>query len=342
MQTVEVEGVNRILPPRLLAVQTKELSHLVNYYRNVEGKIVETAIIEPGCWIALTDPSETEISDIEEDMQIDRDYIRAALDEEEPSRIETDDGVTLIVVDYPIAEQDDDPNKTLLYSTTPMSFIITDKNVITVSAKENVVLDEIAKGVVKGVRPELRTRFVFTVLLRIAARYLQYLKQIDKLSGYVETKMYRSMKNKELIQLQGLEKSLVYFSTSLKANETVLEKLMRGRYLKLYEEDQDLLDDVMIEVKQAIEMTSIYSNILNGTMDTFASIISNNLNIIMKRMTTITIILTMPTIVFSFYGMNLNENAAGLPIANVWFPIALSAVLMILVGFIVNRIERFK
>lgn len=326
----------------MFAALEKELNQLVNYYRSAEGKIVETEETEPGCWIALTDPSETEISDIEEDLHIDRDYIRAALDEEEPSRIETDDGVTLIVVDYPVAEQDSDPDRTLLYSTTPMSLIITDKNVITVSAKQNVVLDEIAKGVVKGVRPDLRTRFVFTVLLRIAARYLQYLKQIDKLSGYVETKMYRSMKNKELIQLQGLEKSLVYFSTSLKANEAVLEKLMRGRFLKLYEEDQDLLDDVMIEVKQAIEMTSIYSNILNGTMDTFASIISNNLNIIMKRMTTITIILTMPTIVFSFYGMNLNENAAGLPIANVWFPILLSAVLMILVGFLVNRIERFK
>ena len=307
---------------------------MVNYYRSIEGKITETDCIEPNCWIALTNPTETEISDIEEDMHIDRDYIRAALDEEEPSRIESDDGVTLIVVDYPVAEQDNDPDRTLLYSTTPMSLIITDKNVITVSAKQNVV--------VKGVRPDLRTRFVFLVLLRIAARYLQYLKQIDKLSGYVETKMYRSMKNKELIQLQGLEKSLVYFSTSLKSNEMVLEKLMRGRFLKLYEEDQDLLDDVMIEVKQAIEMTSIYSNILSGTMDTFASIISNNLNIIMKRMTTITIILTMPTIVFSFYGMNLHENAAGLPIANVWFPITLSAVLMILVGILVNRIERFK
>ncbi len=315
---------------------------MVNYYRSVDGKITETQGIEAGCWIALTDPSETEISDIEEDLHIDRDYIRAALDEEEPSRIETDDGVTLIVVDYPIAEEDNDPDRTLLYSTTPMSLIVTDKHVITVSAKENVVLDEIAKGVVKGVRPDLRTRFVFTVLLRVAARYLQYLKQIDKLANFVEGKMYLSMKNKGLIQLQGLEKSLVYFSTSLKSNETVLEKLMRGRFLKLYEEDQDLLDDVMIEVKQAIEMTSIYSNILSGTMDTFASIISNNLNIIMKRMTTITIILTMPTIVFSFYGMNLHENAAGLPIANVWFPIVLSVVLMVIIGIWMNIIERFK
>ena len=315
---------------------------MVNYYRAIDGKLTETNGIEPGCWIALTNPTETEISDVEEDLNIDRDYIRAALDEEEPSRIESDDGVTLIVVDYPIAEQDNDPDRTLLYSTTPMSLIITDKNVITVSAKQNIVLEELAKGVVKGVRPDLRTRFVFTVLLRIAARYLQYLKQIDKLANYVEGKMYRAMKNKGLIQLQGLEKSLVYFSTSLKSNEAVLEKLTRGRFLKLYEEDQDLLDDVMIEVKQAIEMTSIYSNILSGTMDTFASIISNNLNIIMKRMTTITIILTMPTIVFSFYGMNLNDAANGLPMANVWFPIGLSVVLSVLIGLWVTKIGRFK
>ena len=315
---------------------------MINYYRSIEGKITEIKDIEPGCWISVTDPTETEISDIEEDLHIDRDYIRAALDEEEPSRIESDDGVTLIVVDYPVAEQDNDPDRTLLYSTTPMSLIITDKHVITVSAKENVVLDEIAKGVLKGVRPDLRTRFVFTVLLRIAARYLQYLKQIDKLANFVEGKMYLSMKNKGLIQLQGLEKSLVYFSTSLKSNEAVLEKLMRGRFLKLYEEDQDLLDDVMIEVKQAIEMTSIYSNILGGTMDTFASIISNNLNIIMKRMTTITIILTMPTIVFSFYGMNLHENAGGLPLANVWFPIVLSLLLSAAIWLWMTKIEKFK
>lgn len=315
---------------------------MINYYKRIDNKLCEINEPEAGCWICVINPTETEISTLEEDMNIDRDYVRAALDEEEPSRIESDDGVTLIVVDYPVAENDNDPDRTLFYSTTPMSLIITDKNVITVSAKDNVVLDELATGVVKGVDPQLRTRFVFTVLLRIAARYLQYLKQIDKLSNFVGVQMYRSMKNKGLIQLQGLQKSLVYFSTSLKSNEAVLDKLMRGRFLKLYEEDQELLDDVLIEVKQAIEMTNIYSNILNGTMDTFASIISNNLNIIMKRMTTITIIMTVPTIVFSFYGMNLNENAAGLPIANVWFPIVLSAVLAAGVGLLMNFIQKFK
>lgn len=315
---------------------------MVKYYRSIEGKVCELEYREEGCWISVINPTETEISDIEEDLNIDRDYIRAALDEEETSRVESDDGVTLIVVDYPVSEQDNDPDKTLLYSTTPMAIIITDRNVITVSAKENVVIDEIAKGVVKGIHTNLKTRFVFSILLRIAARYLQYLKQIDKISNYVEGKMYLSMKNKGLIQLLGLEKSLVYFSTSLKANEGVLEKLMRGRFLKLYEDDQDLLDDVIIEVKQAIEMTGIYSNILSGTMDTFASIISNNLNIVMKRMTTITIIIAVPTIVFSFYGMNLNQNAGGLPMANVWFPIVLSVVLSVLVGLFINFIQKFK
>ena len=315
---------------------------MIEFYRSIEGKVSKIEECEKGCWISMTNPTETEISQIEEDLGIDRDYIRAALDEEEPSRIESDDGVTLIVVDYPIAEQDNDPNKTLLYSTTPMSIIITDDNVITVSAKQNAVIDEISKGVLKGIRTNYKTNFVFTILLRIATRYLQYLKQIDKISNYVEGKMYLSMKNKGLVQLLGLEKSLVYFSTSLKTNEAVLEKLMRGRYIKLYEEDSDLLDDVMIEVKQAIEMTNIYSNILNGTMDTFASIISNNLNIVMKRMTILTIIIAVPTIVFSFYGMNLNDAANGLPLANVWFPLVISVVLSVMVGIFVNLIQKFK
>ncbi|MDE7230994.1 MAG: magnesium transporter CorA family protein, partial [Oscillospiraceae bacterium] len=156
---------------------------MVNYYKNSDNKMTQIDEVQAGCWICVTAPTETEISDLEENMHIERDYIRAALDEEEPSRIESDDGVTLIVLDYPVAEQDNDPDRTLLYSTTPMSIIITDSNVITVSAKDNIVLDELAKGVVKGVQPNLKTRFVFTILLRIAARYLQYLKQINKISN---------------------------------------------------------------------------------------------------------------------------------------------------------------
>lgn len=316
---------------------------LISYYTNTNRKLKKIDDIQPDCWIYVTNPDETEISQLEEDLHIDRDYIRAALDEEEPSRIESDDGTTLIILDYPIAEEHgDSEKKTITYYTTPMAIIITAKNVITVSAKENVVLEELAKGMVKDVRPNLKTQFVFTILLRIAARYLQYLRQIDKISNYVEGQMYRSMKNQGLLQLLDLEKSLVYFSTSLKTSQSVLDKLMRGKYLKLYEEDEDLLDDVIIEVRQAIEMTNIYSNILSGTMDTFASMISNNLNIIMKRMTTITIIMTVPTIVFSFYGMNLGVNAGSLPLANIWFPIALSVLLSAIVGVMITLVQKFK
>ena len=175
----------------LLFINEKEERILITYYRSIEGRLCEIEQPEAGCWISMINPTETEISDIEEDMGVDRDYIRAALDEEEPSRIESDDGVTLIVVDYPVAEQDNDPDRTLFYSTVPMSIITTDKHVITVSARENSVLEEIAKGVVKGVQPQFRTRFVFTILLRIANRYLQYLKQIDKISNYVACGMAR-------------------------------------------------------------------------------------------------------------------------------------------------------
>lgn len=315
---------------------------MIKYYKSIDGRLCEIEKAETGAWISVTNPTETEISELEDDLGIDRDYVRASLDEEEPSRIESDDGVTLIVVDYPVAETDNNPDRTLLYSTTPMSIIITGSNVVTVSAKVNSVLDDISKGVVKGILPHFKTQFVFTILLRIAARYLQYLKQINKIANYVESTLYKSMRNKGLIQLYGLEKSLVYFSTSLKSNETILNKLMRGRFLKLYEEDQDLLDDVLIEVRQAIEMTSIYQNILSGTMDTFASIISNNLNIVMKRMTTFTILIAVPTIVFSFYGMNINENAGGLPLANVWFPLVLSVGLAALVGLFIHITQKFK
>lgn len=316
---------------------------MIKHYKNIDGRLCEIEAVETGSWIYVINPTETEISELEEDMHIERDYIRAALDEEEPSRIESDDGVTLIVVDYPVADTvENNPERTLQYSTTPMGIIITSTNVITVSAKENPIVDDITKGVVKGVLPHFKTRFVLTILLRIAARYLQYLRQIDKLSNYVEGTLHKSMQNKGLLQLHGLEKSLVYFSTSLKSNETILNKLMRGRFLKLYEEDQDLLDDVIIEVRQAMEMTTIYTNIIKSTMDTTASIISNNLNIVMKRMTTLTIIIAVPTIVFSFYGMNIHENSGGLPLANVWFPLAISAVLSAAVGFIINFTQKFK
>ncbi|MBD5116809.1 MAG: magnesium transporter CorA family protein [Ruminococcaceae bacterium] len=325
---------------------------MLKYYKTEGNTIVESEALEAGCWVSAVAPTESEISLLETELGVDRDFIRSALDEEETSRIENEEGQTLIVLDYPVAEkpepkangkkhsrgrsEDDDA---ITYSTTPMSIILTLSNVITVSLRENPIVEDFANNVVKNVKTQFKTRFIFSIMLRIAGRYLQYLKQIDKISNYVEKQLHKSMKNKELIQLLGLEKSLVYFSTSLKSTETVLEKVLRGRVIKLYEEDQDLLEDVLIEVKQAIEMSNIYTNILSSTMETCGSLISNNLNIVMKVLTIITIVMEVPNIVFSFYGMNVE----GLPYAgSIFFFFFFSAVLAVLAGIILSKSKFYK
>ena len=183
---------------------------------------------------------------------------------------------------------------------------------------------------------------MLTLLLKTANRYLQYLHQIDKYSIAIEKRLQVSMKNKELIQMLDLEKSLIYFTTSLRADETTLNKILKGRYIKLYEDDKDLLDDVLIEIAQAIEMSQIYSSILIGTSDAMASIISNNLNIVMKRFTLISILFAIPSIVTGFYGMNiaLSDEVSSLPLAHFWWvPLVISAV-GILITWLILRNDR--
>ena len=269
-------------------------------------------------------------------LKLDPQFVRAALDEEETSRVEVDDEGTLLIVDLPLAEKQ--PDNTVLYSTLPLAFLVTGDYVVTIVSKENSIISELEEGLVKGIQPHFRTQFVLKVLYRIVTRYLQFLKQIDKISFVMEKQLHKSMRNKELFQLLELQKSLVYFSTSLKSNEVTLDKILRGRVLKLYEEDQDLLEDVLVEIKQAIEMCGIYSSILSGTMDTFASIISNNLNIVMKVLTAITILLAIPTMISGFYGMNVS----GLPIPEFWFPSGLSLIAVLIVAIILIKSGMFS
>lgn len=304
---------------------------MIQYYKTINGRIRQLEELEEGCWINVVNPDEREISVLIEQFALEPDFLRAALDEEESSRIETEDDNTLIILDSPVAEKTDDG---AVYYTVPIGILVTPEHVITVSLKENAIIAEFCEGVVKGVQTGMKTRLVLHIMLRVATRFLQFLKQIDKMSSQLEKQLRKSMKNKELIQLLEVQKSLVYFSTSLKSDETTLEKLMRGRYIKLYEEDQDLLEDVLIEIKQAIEMSSIYLNILSGTMDAFASVISNNLNIVMKVLASVTIVISIPNIIAGFYGMNVQ----GLPLAQFfWFPIALAGVLMAVVAFILHK-----
>lgn len=304
---------------------------MLSYYKTAGGRMQELSASEPGCWINCIAPNDDEISSLIENFGVEPDFFRAALDEEESPRIDQEDNSTLVIVDIPIVEKQEDGK--LFYSTRPLGIILAEKNVITVSLQENPVLDEFADSAVRNVQTNLKTRFVLQLMLRIASRFLMYLKQIDRMSDTVEQELRKSMKNNELIQLLDIEKSLVYFSSSLKQNEITLEKIMRGRAIKLYDEDQDLLEDVLIEVKQAIDMSSIYLNILSGTMDAFASVISNNLNIVMKVLASITLIISIPTVISGFYGMNVGK----LPMPYFWFPLVLSGICMVVAAFILKK-----
>lgn len=303
---------------------------MLTIHKTVDGKMTQLNAVEEGCWVNLVYPSEDELKTVAATLNVEPTFLRAALDEEETSRIDSEEGQTLIIVDTPAMEKDDTG---VVYSTLPMGIIVTDKHIITVCLKETSVVRDLQDGMVKDVRTQQRTRFILNILLLVAKRYLQYLKQIDKTYNYMERQLYKSQRNKELIQLLDLEKSLVYFNTSLKANEVTLEKILRGRIVTLYEEDHDLLEDVLIEVRQAIEMAQIYSSIISGMMDAFASVISNNLNVIMKVLTSLTILLTVPNIVFGFYGMNVS----GLPAAVAWFPLIVSAVIIGVLAFVLKK-----
>lgn len=309
---------------------------MVNFYKTVNGRIQEIEEYEVGCWVNCIAPDDEEVQYLLNFFDIPPELLRSALDEEESSHIDNEDGTTLIIIDIPVVEK---VSKNITYSTMPIGIMITENNVITVSLRENPILSEMSEGVVRNVMTSYKTHFVLHIMLRMATKYLQYLKQIDKISNRIERELRKSAKNKELNQLLDIEKSLVYFSSSLKSNEITLEKIMRGRYIKLYEEDQDLLEDVLIEIKQAVDMAAIYLNILNGTLDVFASIISNNLNIVMKILASLTLIVSVPTVISGLYGMNIE---GGLPFDDFWwFPIVLSAVLMFIMYLILKKKDMF-
>ncbi len=283
---------------------------MVKYFRSEDGKIRERMEPETGGWIALTNPTAAEILEVSARYEIDIDDLKAPLDEEERSRIEMEDHYTLILVDIPIIEE---RNEKDWYGTIPMGIIMREDIMITVCLMETPILTAFMEGRVRGFNTYWKTRFILQILYKNASWYLHYLRIIDKKSEEVETRLNKSSKNEELIEVLELEKSLVYFTTSLRSNEVVLEKLLRSEKIKKYPEDEELLEDVIIENKQAIEMANIYSGILSGTRDAFASIISNNQNTMMKFLASVTIVMSIPTIVASFYGMNVN--LAGMPFA---------------------------
>lgn len=309
---------------------------MLEIFKTVNEELTRLDHFEDGVWVNLTNPNEEEIIKVCEGLNIENEYVRAALDEEERARIEYENGQTLIIVDIPVFDRDVDT----IYSTIPLGIVLAKESIITVCLKENTILRDFINKRIKSFYTFYKNRFILQILYKNASQYLQYLRNIEKMSSRIEQDLHKSMKNKELIQLLKLEKSLVYFSTSLKANEIVLEKMLKLEYIKKYPDDTELLEDVIIENKQAIEMANIYSSILSGTMDAFASIISNNVNIVMKFLTSVTIVMAIPTMVASFYGMNVKIPFEDNPYAFT-IVLAISVALSALSAFILAKRRMF-
>ena len=262
----------------------------------------ETKDLKKGNWINMISPTEEEIQRVCAALQIKQDFIRYSLDEEEKARIDTedDDNTTLYIIDIPVIESD---RTRRVYVTMPIGVIfVRDDYIITVSQKNNDIIKDIKT---ENVITYKKSRFLLQILYANSKKFLSLLYKINKELESTENKLKNSLQNEGLLKMLDLEKSLVYFTTSLKSNEVVMEKTTRGKIIKLYEEDEDFLEDAIIENKQAIEMAKIYSDILSGTMDTYASIISNNLNAVMKILTSVTFILAIPTLIASIWGMNV-------------------------------------
>ena len=275
---------------------------MITIYKSTESGLVTLAEPTEGCWINVIDPTPEEHAHLEK-MGIPRDYILYPLDVDERSRVERENGELLIVLRAPVfnGQSADIP-----YSTIPLGIILTDKYLLTVCKHDNIILQDMVCGRARGLSTPKRYRFVLRLLLLTATTYLNYLREITKIVDGLEDQLQLSTRNKEVYELLKYQKSLTYFTTALKSNELMMERLQRSSLFKTYPEDDDLLEDVITENQQAIEMTNITSNILSSMMDAFASIISNNLNAVMKFLASITIIVSLPTLISSFYGMNVD------------------------------------
>ncbi|MGN1370611.1 MAG: magnesium transporter CorA family protein [Aristaeellaceae bacterium] len=281
-------------------------------FKTVDDHLTECTTLEKGSWVHLLNPTREEVEGLTTRFHLDPTFLPAALDEEESARIDYDPDKqqTLILVDIPYVEAE---GNGYVYSTIPLGIVLCDEVIITVCTRDTPIISDFTEERIRNFWTFKRARFILQLLHRNAGRFLSYLKQIDKSSLLVQEKLEKASRNQELLQMMKLEKSLVYFNTSLKGNALVLEKLMRQDVLKRYPEDTDLLEDVIIENKQAIEMCSIYRDIMSNTTETFASVISNNLNITMKLLTSLTVLLAIPAIITGLWGVNVPVPFEGQP-----------------------------
>ena len=306
------------------------------------SKIRKTDKICDDCWINLFAPTDEEIEMLVEKYDVPEEFLRNPLDDEERPRIDTDEDTDslLMIVDIPHVQDDDHPD---LLETVPLGIIIKKRQIITVSLREVPMLNAFAENQVKDCKVGYRNRFAIQIMNAAAGEYLRLLRQVDKSIESSEKELAKITTNKELYRLLDLSKTLVYFSTSLKSDEAVLEKLNHGpTTIRQYEEDEELLDDVIIEFKQAEQMADIYMSVVSHTLDAYASIINNNMNDIMKIMAAATIALSVPTIISSFFGQNCpmpwDAEFASKPVP--FFILLLSGIFSIGIAVVILRKHR--
>ena len=306
---------------------------MLKFFKTQEdGKIDRLEAFEQQCWVDLVNPTDDELEDACAMTGVPEEMLRAALDEEETARVERDEGALLCLLDTPTISDTDEGD---VYETIPLALIHNDKCIVTVSLRGNSVLGDFISNriIVDTAKP---VYFILNFMMGNAKRFLSNLRQLDKKSLRLQAELHRSMKNQELIQLLGIENSLVYFSTSLSANLNVYNKLERFPSISGNEDYKDLFDDVVIETRQAMEMCNIYRDILSGTMDAYASVISNNLNVVMKLLAVITLVISVPTLIASLWGMNVPVPFASLS-WGFWLVIGISAVITAVVSYFIIR-----
>jgi len=315
---------------------------MIRYYEKNNGKLRELDSRAPLCWMHIAPPfTQAELERVSQQLDIPLDFLTDSLDIDERSRYEREDGVRLIVLNTPTPNKSDAINAAT-YITVPIGIVLASDYVLTITAFENPVLQRFLDNKIKNFNPAKREDFVLKILEQSVYYFLNCLKDLNNRRYQVEKELYESSSNAQLKQLLSIEKSLVYFVTSLSANDLLMMKMKRTDFLQIREDEDlvDLLDDIVIDNSQANEMANVYASILSGTMNAFASIISNNLNLVIQRLTLVTIILMVPTLVASFFGMNIKN---GMEEWSPAFPIifGVSLILSLLVAWIFRRQKLF-
>ena len=290
-----------------------------------------------GIWINIVNPTSRELNKIAEKYDIEIDDLASSLDEEESSRITLEDGYTLLLVDIPTPEV---RHEKKMYTTIPLGIVIKQETIITICREDTPVINYFINNKVREFSTKKKMRFIYQILFRSAYLYQLYLRGIDKKRVEIEERVDGDTQNIDLIELHELESTLVYFATSLRSNSVDIERLRRYKRLEQYPEDMELLEDVIVEYQQAIEMTTIYRDIIDGTRELLSSIIDNRLNNVMKYLTSITIVMAIPTIISGIYGMNVDEK--WMPFANTPFGFGVICLIIVIICIITLWILRKK